>query len=223
MVTIDESIGTTYPGTKMGILVMKGVSYSGSYDESEMTQVLNGLRLRYGHLERKELKELYPIAVYVAYYKRFGYNYHLLAQLESVLKGKKALHTESGLLQAMFLSELDGMLLTAGHDTARLQLPLQLKTATGTEAYESISGKVVTAVSGDMMLCDSSGTISSILRGPDYKSRITSSITEVLFSIYAPPGIDANSIETNLKKLEKSIRAFSPSSKTELLQIFSQG
>lgn len=223
MLTIDKSISTTYPGTKIGILVMKGISYSGSYDESEKTQILNKLGLRYGHLQRKDLKELYPIAVYVAYYKRFGYNYHLLAQLESVLKGKKALPAESGLLQAMFLAELDSMLLTAGHDAARLQLPLQLKTATGTEAYESISGKVVTAVSGDMMLCDGRGTISSILRGPDYKSRITSSITEVLFSIYAPPGIDADSIETNLKKLEKSIRAFSPSSKTELLQIFSQG
>ncbi len=130
-----------------------------------------------------------------------GYNYHLLAQLESVLNGKKALSSDSRLLLVMFLSEMDGMLLTAGHDLSKLRLPLQLKTATGTEVYRSISGKEVIAVSGDLILNDGNGTRSSILRGPDQSSCITASTSEVLFSIYAPPGIDEESIETNLYKI----------------------
>ncbi len=31
MFPIDKGITTTYPGTKMGILIMREVSYSGSY------------------------------------------------------------------------------------------------------------------------------------------------------------------------------------------------
>ncbi|ARE89760.1 hypothetical protein [Clostridium formicaceticum] len=221
MFTIDKSISTAYPGTKMGILVMKEVSCPGSYEEWDTAEFLDELQHRYGHFNRQELKERNPINTYVAYYKKFGQSYHLLAQLESVLKGKKSLNTKSGVLRAMFFSELESMLLTAGHDLSKLRLPLQLKIATGTEVYQSICGKEVTTVNGDMMLCDSSSTISSILRGPDYNSRITSATMEFLFSIYAPPFVDGNYIKVNLEKLEKRIGAFAPFSRTELLQVFS--
>lgn len=221
MFKIDESIGIAFPGTSMGILIMKNVSASQSYEGQEVTEVMNVLHQKYAGLERKELKELSPIQAYVSYYKKFGDSYPVLAQLESVLKGKKSLPAEAGLLQTMFLTELEGMLLTAGYDLSKLQLPLLLKTADGTEIYQSISGKEVVAVNGDMMLCDTHKTISSILRGPDYESRITEATTEVLFSIYATPGIESAYIETNLQKLEKRIKALAPSAKTELLQVFS--
>jgi len=202
-------------------LAVKDVSHSSLLTGQEITEFLNYLSQKYAHLERKELKELYPINAYIAYYKKFGSNYHLLAQLESVLKGHKTITFNSGLLQTMFLSEMDDMLLTAGHDLAKLQLPLQLISATGTECYQSISGKEVAAVEGDLMLFDSNGPLSSILKGPDFKSCITTSATEVLFSVYAPPGIDEGYIENNLQKMEKRIGALSPSSRTELLQVFS--
>ena len=220
MLTIDDSVRVLYPGAKMGILAVKDVSSSSYMTEEEITEFLNYLCRKYAHLERKELKELYPISAYIAYYKKFGSNYHLLAQLESLIKGKKTVTFDSGLLQAMFLSEMDDMLLTAGHDLTKLHLPLQLKIATGTETYQSISGKEVSTIKGDLMLIDSNGPLSSILRGPDLKSRITSSSTEVLFSVYAPPGIDEGYIEDSLLKLEKRIRALSPLSRTELLQVF---
>jgi len=120
----------------------------------------------------------------------------------------------------MFLSEMDDMLLTAGHDLAKLHLPLQLKIATGKETYQSTSGKEVVAVLGDLMVIDKERPISSILKGPDFPSRIKSQTSGVLFSVYAPPGIDEGYIEDRLKKLEKRIRELSPSSKTELLQIY---
>jgi DNA/RNA-binding domain of Phe-tRNA-synthetase-like protein len=220
MLKIDDSVRAIYPGAKMGILAVKDVLNARLLIEQESTDFLDYLCRKYAHLERKEIKELYPISAYIAYYKKFGSNYHLLAQLESMLKGKKAVNYNSGLLQAMFLSEMDDMMLTAGHDLSNLHLPLQLKIATGAEIYQSINGKEVSTVEGDLMLFDSVGPLSSILRGPDLKSRITSSTTAVLFSVYAPPGIDEDYIEGSLRKLEKRIRTLSPSSKTELLQVY---
>jgi DNA/RNA-binding domain of Phe-tRNA-synthetase-like protein len=220
MLTIDDNVRAFYPGAKMGILAVKDVSYSSFMTEQEIEEFLDYLCQKYAHLERKELKELYPISAYISYYKKFGSNYHLLAQLESVIKGKKTANYDSGLLQAMFLSEMDDMLLTAGHDLTKLHLPLQLKTATGDEGYQSISGKEVSTVKGDLMLADSNGPVSSILKGPDFSSRITLTTSEVIFSVYAPPGIDEGYIEGTLQKLEKRIRAIASSSRTELLQIF---
>ncbi len=220
MLRIDDSVRVLYPGVKMGILAVKDVSNSSFLTEEEIAEFHNYLCRKYAYLERKELKELYPISAYIAYYKKFDSNYHLLAQLESVIKGKKTVSFTSGLLQAMFLSEMDSMLLTAGHDLTELHLPLQLKTATGAEIYQSISGNEVSTVKEDLMLTDSNEPISSILKGPDLKSRIKTATTEVLFSVYAPPGIEEGYIEESLLKLEKRIRALSPLSRTELLQVF---
>lgn len=221
MFEFDESVHIAFPGAKMGFLIMRAVSNASSNDGGKEAEIITELKQKYGQLNRKELKMLDPIQAYVTYYKKFGYSYPVLAQLESVLQDKKSSNTESSLLQVMFLWELSSMLLTAGHDLSRLMLPLRLKAAIGSENYQCISEKETFAVNGDLMLCDRSGPISSILRGPDFKSRITASTKDVLFSVYAPPGIGADYILSNLQKLENNILEFSPSSTTEMLRVFS--
>ncbi len=111
------------------------------------------------------------------------------------------------------------MLLTAGHDLDRLKPPLHLNLASGNEKYQSITGRELTATAGDMIMSDSTRVFSSILKGPDYDTRLTPDTRDVLFTIYAPPGIDAYKVKTALLKLEERIRAFTPDSITELLQV----
>ena len=215
----DKSISETYPNASMGILIMRDVIVEVKDNTALRDETLADIKEKYDGLSRNEIKALDPIQAYVAYYKKFGYSYHLMGQLESVLKGKKELSKEGGLLQTMFLWEIDSMLLTAGHDLSALKMPLRLKVADGTETYESISGKEATAVSGDMMLCDEDGPISTILRGPDKRTRITSSTKNVLFAIYAPPVVDKAYIENYLQKLERNIRTIAPNATTEVLQV----
>ena len=219
--TLDKSIPETYPNAGMGILIMRNVIVETKDNTELRDETLADIKGKYDGLSRNEIKALDPIQAYVAYYKKFGYSYHLMGQLESVLKGKKELPQGAGLLQTMFLWEVSSMLLTAGHDLSALKMPLRLKVADGTETYESISGKEATAVSGDMMLCDEDGPISTILRGPDKRTRIVSSTKDLLFSIYAPPVVDETYIENNLKKLERNIRTIAPNATTEVLQVFS--
>jgi DNA/RNA-binding domain of Phe-tRNA-synthetase-like protein len=220
MLTLQNNIGETHAGTQIGILRMRYITPNRALAETEITNWLDTIRRLYGETDKKALKEMHPIRAYTAYYKRFGYSYPVLAQLESLLKGTKAPHAENGLLQAMFLTELESMLLLAGHDAAQLTSPLQMKIATGNEAYQSISGRDVTAVPNDLLVRDDKGIISSILRGPNYPSRITDATADVLFTFYAPPGIETAYIETHLRKLEGSIKTFSPYSDTEMLRVF---
>ena len=217
----DKSISETYPNASMGILIMRDVIVEAKDNTALRDETLADIKEKYDGLSRNEIKALDPIQAYVAYYKKFGYSYHLMGQLESVLKGKKELSKEGGLLQTMFLWEIDSMLLTAGHDLSALKMPLRLKVADGTETYESISGKETTAVSGDMMLCDEDGPISTILRGPDKRTRITSSTKNVLFAIYAPPVVDKAYIENYLQKLERNIRTIAPNATTKMIKVFS--
>jgi hypothetical protein len=215
MLQIDKNANNA--AVKMGLLMMKDVSGNETWDANK---IVSGLRNKYSDVDRKALKMRDPIQHYVSYYKRFGYTYPVLNQLESILQGKRSVPEASGLLQAMFLSELDGMLLTAGHDSSRLRPPFCLKVADGQEHYQSISGKETTTVQGDVMLCDADHVRSSILRGPDYDSRITPSTKDVLFTVYAPAGIDTGYIQSNLRQLEKWIREFSPKASTGLLSVF---
>ena len=220
MLTIDNTVSSLYSQAKMGILAMKNVDPSAPLDPVEVSETMAEIRRRYGHLDRAGLKALYPIRAYADYYRTFGYSYHVLAQLESVLKGKKQLRAPSGLLLSMFLSEIESMLLTAGHDLAALRTPLRLKLAAGGEVYRSISGKDVQTVKDDLMVCSGSDVVSSILRGPDSQSRITKTTTNVLFTVYAPHGIETEDIGTDLRNLERRIRSFSPASDTTVLHVY---
>ncbi len=106
MLSIEDNIRVSYPEVKMGILVMQDVIYFSSCKEEIINTIIGDIHQKYEHLDRKGLKELHPIKAYVTYYKRFGNSFHLLSQLESLLKGEKSIQFKSGLLQAMFLLEV---------------------------------------------------------------------------------------------------------------------
>ena len=219
MIIFEENVKKNYPGTHLGVLIVKAITQKAECKKEDEVTFLNALRKKYEGVTRKELKTQSPVDAYAAYYKRFGQSYHLLAQLDSMLKGEKTCVYKTPLLQSKFFNELESMLLTAGHDLNKLKLPLYLKLAAGNECYQSISGRELTAVAGDMVMSDSSRVFSSILKGPDYDTRLTPDTRDVLFTIYAPPGIDAFKVETALLRLEERIRAFTPDSITEILQV----
>ena len=219
MIIFEENVEKIYPGTHLGVLIVKAITQKAECKKEDEVTFLNALRKKYEGVTRKELKTQSPVDAYAAYYKRFGQSYHLLAQLDSMLKGEKTCVYKTPLLQSMFFIELESMLLTAGHDLNKLKLPLYLKLAAGNECYQSISGRELSAVAGDMVMSDSSRVFSSILKGPDYDTRLTPDTRDVLFTIYAPPGIDAFKVKTALLRLEERIRAFTPDSITEILQV----
>jgi DNA/RNA-binding domain of Phe-tRNA-synthetase-like protein len=221
MLTIDNAVFALYPGMQMGILAVRNLDPSAPADPVMAAEAMEEIARRYGDLDRANLKATHPIRAYVEYYRKFGYSYHVLAQLESVLKGKKQLHVESGLLQSMFITEIESMLLTAGHDLAALKTPLRLAVAEGDEPYVSISGNEVTAVRDDLMVVSGGSIVSSILRGPDSASRITGRTTEALFTLYAPPGVETGYLYQTLESLERRIRACSPAAETLRLQVYS--
>ena len=84
------------------------------------------LREQFTGRTRPELGRVPTLAAYNAFYKPFGKSYHVQLQLESVVLKGKALASASALVQAMFMAELRGQLLTAGHDLERVVPPLTI-------------------------------------------------------------------------------------------------
>ncbi|PWU00919.1 MAG: hypothetical protein C5B53_03460 [Candidatus Melainabacteria bacterium] len=217
----DSAWASKYPNAKAGVLVIKNIENSASHPELDKlrTAVENSVREQYQGFSREDLNELPIIKSYNSYYKNFGKTYHVRAQVESIINGKP-LSSGSAVLTAMFMAEVKNMLLTAGHDCYRLEFPVRITVGTGIENFTDIRGAAKTAVAGDMLMHDKEGIISSILLGPDSRTKLTPSVREVLFAVYAPLEIEKSFVHAHLKDIESYVRAFSPDSTTEFLDVF---
>ena len=205
----------------LGILIMTDISSPDHHESLDRLKenLENEIAEKYKTVSRKELKELYPLDAYVSYYKTFGYTYHVLPQLESIAHGKK-IPRVIPTVETMFMAEVKNMLLTAGHDLEQIRLPLELKTAETDEIYTGISGRQSVTVPGDFEIRDNTSILSSILKGPDQRTCITSQTRQALFIIYAPEGIRQNTILNHLDDIESYIHVFSPGATAPMKKVF---
>jgi DNA/RNA-binding domain of Phe-tRNA-synthetase-like protein len=218
---VDREWAAKYPGAKAGILVIKNIENTSADKELDKlkTEVETTLREKLRGLARENLNELPILKSYNAYYKTFGKNYHVRGQIESVVNGK-SLSSGSAVLTAMFMAEVKNMLLTAGHDCYTLEYPVRITIGTGKETFTDIRGAEKTSVDGDMIMTDGKGVISSILLGPDSRTKLTPSVREVLFAVYAPFEVEKEVVASHLRDIESYVKTFSPNATTEFLEVF---
>jgi DNA/RNA-binding domain of Phe-tRNA-synthetase-like protein len=178
------------------------------------------LRARFSGHDRAALKALPTIQAYDAYYKRYKKTYHVQLQLESVVFQGKSIPWVAALVEAMFVAELKNLLLTAGHDLEAVQVPVRLDVARGTERYIRLNGQEQQLKTGDMMIADAQGVISSVIYGPDRRTQITSETRQVLFTVYAPPGIGERAVRDHLQDIQANVLLFAPEAHVELLEVY---
>jgi DNA/RNA-binding domain of Phe-tRNA-synthetase-like protein len=212
MIKVTEDWRRALAGAHLGVLAMTGVANPQCQPllQKRKEEVEAELRLRYGDFDKAAFRQLAVIQAYEAYYRRWGKSYHVLAQVESVAVKGKAIPAVASLVEAMFMAELKNMLLTAGHDLERLSLPLTLDVAAGGESYLGIRGSEEVTKAGDMMIYDAQGIISSIIHGPDSRTRINPDTTKALFTVYAPAGITEDAISGHLRDIEAYVRLVAP-------------
>lgn len=201
-----------FPGARAGVLVMRGVDNPARHAalDARKAELEQALRERHAGHDRAALGRLPALQAYAAHYKRFKKTYHVQAQLESVVFKGKGLPGVAALVEAMFMAELEHLLLTAGHDLDALALPLALDVAQGAEIYTTLRGEPQTLKAGDMHIRDARGVISSIIYGPDQRTQITPGTHAVVFTVYAPAGIAAQAVAAHLRALEDNVRVISP-------------
>ncbi len=221
MFAVDGQWAVKYPQAKAGILVIKDIQNTSAHPELDRLkgEVETALREQFRGFSRENLNELPVIKSYNSYYKNFGKTYHVRAQIESIINGK-SLSSGSAVLTAMFMAEVKNMLLTAGHDCDTLEFPVRIAIGTGQEKFTDIRGAEKSVVAADMMMCDGKGVISSIVLGPDGRTKLTPSAKEVLFAVYAPFEIKKELVHSHLQDIENYIKAFSPDSTTQFLEVF---
>ena len=221
-IVLTEKLRKAYPGAMVGILGIHGL-VNPDLDtalQDRAAQVQAQIRARFAGTDRTQLVAIPSLQAYASYYKRFGKTYHVQLQLESVLFKGKSIAGPSAIVQAMFMAELKNQLLTAGHDLERVQADIVVDVSLGTESYTLLSGGEQTLKAGDMFIRDEESILSSIIHGPDQRTRITSETRAILFTVYAPPGIPKAEVKAHLADLEANVRVFSPQAVVETREVF---
>lgn len=117
-----------HPGGIIGLLELSGIEntqVSSSLDTYKR-EIEANLRERYQEFTRQDFLALPVMFAYEKYYKRFDKTYHVLLQVESIVLKGKNLPNVLPLVDANFIAEVETLVLTAGHDVAKLHEPISI-------------------------------------------------------------------------------------------------
>ena len=225
MFQVSDKWNATYPNAHLGLLVLREVINPPHHAELEKRKaaVEEELRSRFAGQDRSALLSQPVLKAYDDYYRQFKKTYHVQLQLESILFKGKSIPSVAALVEAMFMAEVETLLLTAGHDLDALHLPLTLDVAGGAETYTLLRGEPQTPKAGDMLIRDSEGIISSIIYGPDQRTQITAGTRNAVFTTYAPRGISEEAVLNHLQGIQHNVELIAPNAKVGLLRVFGAG
>ena len=207
-ISATEQWRSAHPGAIIGLLEMSGLANTGSSSRlnERKREIEAGLRERHKTFTRQDFLALPVMAEYDRYYKRFNKTYHVQLQLESiVLKGRR-LPDVSPAVDANFMAEVETLILTAGHDSQKLRGPIVIDVSREGEQMTQMNGTSKAIRSGDMIMRDAEGICCSVIYGQDARSPISPETSHVVYVAYAPAGVGADIVESQLQNIEKNLR-----------------
>ena len=224
--TIAPAAGEACPAALFGTLTVRGLDVSGVGADTARTRLdalkeagTARLKARHGQYERAAFVRSEPVCRYVGYYKRFKKTYPVLQQLESILLKGRGIPDAGAPVEAMFLAEVKNLLLTAGHDLDKIEGDLTVGLSAGTESCRGISGQERRLTAGDLYLSDEGGVLSSVLDGPDHRTRITDATRNVLYFVYGVDGVTEAQIRAHLEDIRACLAAVLPQAESGLAEI----
>ena len=210
-ISATDAWRAAHPGASIGLLELTGVGGADASDSlaDRKRETEARLRDRYHGLTRQDFTSLPVMAAYVRYYKRFNKTYHVQLQLESIVLKGKGLPSVSPLVDANFVAEVETLVLTAGHDAAKLDGAVSIDVSRDGDQMTQMNGSVTALRPGDMVMRDARGVCCSIIYGQDNRSPISRETSHVLYVAYAPPDVPAAAVEAQLQAIEDNVRLVS--------------
>jgi DNA/RNA-binding domain of Phe-tRNA-synthetase-like protein len=221
-VVVTEAWREAFPDARVGLLVLEDVVNPPAHPQLEqrVRETQARLRQQFANADRSALAALPVIQAYQRHYRAFGQTYHVLRQLESVALKGKPIASQGALVLAMFATELETLLLTAAHDLDGVRPPLVVDCSTAGERFTGIGGQEHVLRAGDMLMRDSTGAISAVVYGPDQRTRVHEDTRRVLFTTYAPAGVESDAVRRHLEQLAELVHVVAPAATTRLLAVY---
>lgn len=217
IISATDEWRSSHPGAIIGLLELSDVENTdvALLLDQRKRETEARLRENYAGFTRQDLVSLPVMSAYKEYYKRFKKTYHVQLQVESIVLKGKNLPNISPLVDANFIAEVETFILTAGHDVAKLHGPISIDASHEGDQMTQMNGNNQSLRTGDMVMKDAEGISCTIIYGQDQRSPISAKTSHVLYVAYAPAGVPAEAVESQLQKIEAIIRVFCPEAITE--------
>lgn len=219
-ISATDAWRAAYPGAAIGLLELSQITQAAAASlDQQKRKTEERMRRRYEGFTRQAFLSLPIMSAYDKYYRRFGKTYHVLQQVESIVLKGKNLPNVNPAVDANFIAEVDTLVLTAGHDVARLQEPIRMDIAREGDGLVQMNGTEKKLLAGDMVMRDSQGVCCAIIYGQDNISPILLETTHVLYVSYAPAGVPIEQVNSQLTMIKENILTFSPATVVEQQKI----
>ncbi|HJW96532.1 MAG TPA: phenylalanine--tRNA ligase beta subunit-related protein [archaeon] len=194
---INTDAKIAYPDLKVSIVEVR---FSG---EPKFNQEIIDLKKALENKIKSDYKNpenLERVIKYNLFYKKFDSKVPMEFQIKSILNNKEIPMIHPVLI-CMFIAELKNIILTAGHDLDKLEDDtIEVLRSNGTEEYTKINEKVQKLKNNDIFAIDGTGIISSVLCGPDSRTKITDETENFLFMCYSF-GLSNEEIENHMNDI----------------------
>ena len=190
---INADAKLAYPNLKVSAVE---VNFTG---DPKFNQELIDLKKELENNVRKDYRNpenLENIIKYNLFFKRFGSKVPMGFQIKSILNNKE-IPVMHPVLTCMLMAELKNAILTAGHDLSKLGDTIEVLRSDGTEEYTKINEKAQKLKNNDVFATDGTSIISSVLYGPDSRTKITDKTKRYLFMCYSF-GLGHEEIESHM-------------------------
>jgi len=222
MLEVSDGWRQAFPGAAVGVLVMRATGAGPGYEglEARKRKLEEDMRTRFAGATAADIRALDVMRAYRDYFRSHKKTYHVQLQLESLLFKGRGLPTVSPLVDVMFMAEMKNLLLTAGHDLDAVSSPVRLDVSKGDETYTLLNGNEQVLKAGDMAMADQQGVISSVLFGPDRRTRMGPKTGRAMFVVYAPQGVGEQRLRAHLEDIRESVSLVSPQGLVESLDLY---
>lgn len=218
-VTVSEDLSKYFPDLKVSTIEVRNLDNKKLDEELEKEKRKIEASIR---ANSKEFLESDVIKKYNEFFKKFGKKYPIEYQIKSIVEGK-SFPSQYTVVESMFMAELKNMYLTAGHDLDLISGSLNTTITRDGEEYTNISGKEMKLKAEDIVTKDENGIISSVLYGPDRRTRITEKTRNYLFFAYFPYGEEDSKIKNHFEDILKYIKIFDNELERSEIEIYGLG
>ena len=192
--TIADSYRLRFPNLAFGIGTIQNCTY---FDKSESFKLYKREMLRKMRRKSNLIQIEERINLYDQFFKEWGYPCPLPNHFKRTIE--MGFPIVNLYIDSHIIAEMCYGILMAIQDLDRFNGDWRLDSADDGEAFQSVSGRMLSCKEGEIVLRDKTGVVCSLFQGPDFRTRVDASSKNIAVYVFTAPGIHEEQVDNSLK------------------------
>jgi DNA/RNA-binding domain of Phe-tRNA-synthetase-like protein len=202
--TITDGYRLRFPSLAFGIGTIQDCTY---FDKSESFKLYKREMLRKMRRKSNLIQIEERINLYDQFFKEWGYPCPLPNHFKRTIE--MGFPIVNLYIDTHIIAEMYHGILMAIQDLNRFNGEWRLDLADDGETFQSVYGRMLSCVEGEIVLRDDTGVVCSLFQGPDFRTRVDASSKNIAVYVFTAPGIQEEQVDNGLKLAIEILGKFS--------------